>query len=193
MKYDPDVKIEECSEVYPPMEDTFLLLESAEVTPGQRVLEMGSGSGLISVHLARAGAQMTAADANPKAVECTRANAARNGVEVSTLVSDLFSNVRDRFDLILFNPPYLAVDEEGDLEKAWSGGESGVEILSRFLSEAPPFLSRNGSILLLVSSEMEESALDLLLSEYQVEQVASRRFFFEELRVLRLRKKATGR
>ncbi len=189
MKYDPDVKIEECSEVYPPMEDTFLLLESAEVTPGQRVLEMGSGSGLISVHLARAGAQMTAADANPKAVECTRANAARNGVEVSTLVSDLFSNVRDRFDLILFNPPYLAVDEEGDLEKAWSGGELGVEILSRFLSEAPPFLSRNGSILLLVSSEMEESALDLLLSEYQVEQVAGRRFFFEELRVLRLRNK----
>ncbi len=171
------------------MEDTFLLLKSAEVTPGEKVLEMGSGTGLISVHLAKAGAQMTAADVNPRAVECTRANAARNGVKVSTLISDLFSNITDRFDLILFNPPYLAVDEEGDLEKAWSGGESGVKVLSRFLNEVPPFLSPNGSILLLVSSEMEESALGLLLSEFWVEQVASRRFFFEELRVLRLRNK----
>ncbi len=189
MRYDSGIEIRECPEVYPPLEDTFLLLESLEAIPDQRVLEMGCGTGLISVHLAKAGAKVTAADVNPKAVECCRSNALRNQVEVRVVTSDLFSNIQGSYDLIVFNPPYLAVKDEGELEKAWSGGESGVEPLSRFLSEAPSFLSKGGSILILVSSEMNQSALDLLLSKFNSELTGSKRFFFEELRVLKLKKK----
>jgi release factor glutamine methyltransferase len=151
------------------------------VTLGEQVLEMGCGTGLISCHLAAAGCVLVAADVNPRAVECTRENLRRNGLPGEVVESDLFAAVQGRFDLIVFNPPYLSVDEDGVLEKAWAGGEKGVDVLLPFLSGAVGHLNVGGRIVLLLSSEMDRGALDAALSRFGRHTLASRRYFFEEL------------
>jgi len=187
VEYRKEIDIEECEEVYPPLEDTFLLLEALAVTPGERALEMGCGTGLISCHLAAAGAVLTAADVNPRAVRCTRANLTRNGLPGEVVESDLFANVPGSFDLIVFNPPYLSVEEDGLLEKAWAGGKEGVDVLVPFLTGARERLEPGGRIVLLLSSEMGQGALDDALRSFSRRRLGSRRYFFEELWVEELR------
>lgn len=79
-----------------------------EVRPGERVLDMGTGSGVNAILAARAGADVVAVDVNPHAVEAARANAQRNGVADRVIVrrSDLFAEVEGRFDLVVFDPPF---------------------------------------------------------------------------------------
>jgi release factor glutamine methyltransferase len=181
VEYRKEIDIEECEEVYPPKEDTFLLLGVLDVIPGERVLEMGCGTGLVSCHLAAGGGVLTAADINPKAVECTRANLRRNGLPGEVVESDLFADVLGRFDLIVFNPPYLSVEEDGPLEKAWAGGKEGVDVLIPFLAGARERLNPGGRIVLLLSSEMGRSALDNALEGFSRRHLGSRHYFFEDL------------
>lgn len=189
MEYNRKIDITECSEVYPPAEDTFLLLDSLEVSKGLKVLEMGCGTGLISCHMAFNGAVLTAADINPKAVNCTSNNLKNNNLEGNTVVSDLFQNIYEIFDLIVFNPPYLSAEEEGCgiIEKAWAGGPTGTEILAKFLEQCREHLLPNGRITILLSSEMDLETLDRLLSKFNRKKLKTRRCFFEELWVEELR------
>jgi release factor glutamine methyltransferase len=98
-------------------------------------------------------------------------------------LSDLFQNVSEKFDLILFNPPYLAVSEEDALGKAWSGGECGVEVIRRFLGEAARYLNPGGRIQLVASSVNNKLNLEKLFHRekfvYVLEE--SHNLFFEEL------------
>ncbi|MDM7935400.1 MAG: class I SAM-dependent methyltransferase [Methanothrix sp.] len=175
-------------EVYRPSEDTYLLLRAAlaEVRPEDAVLEVGSGSGYISRHLKARARSVLATDINPYAALMTRAE----GVE--TVRADLFSGLKGRFDLIIFNPPYLPTTMEERtmswMERALDGGESGRETISRFLEGLKDHLNPEGRALLVVSSltgpkEVLEKAASEGLS---AEPVAEERLFFEQLYVLRL-------
>ena len=108
MKPSPDLDFDVLEGVYAPSDDTFLLLDAVEDVSGQRVLEMGTGTGLIAVHCAKAGAMVTAADVSEKAVANVLHNAEKNSVSITVFHSDLFTNIEGVFDLILFNPPYLS-------------------------------------------------------------------------------------
>jgi len=175
-------------EVYPPDEDTFLLLQAAmrEARPEDHVLEVGCGSGLISQELADKVETLIALDINPHAVRATR----ERGVE--TVRSDLFQGIRGRFDLILFNPPYLPTirAERSDqwINYALDGGESGRETIGRFLQDLAEHLRPGGRALLLISSltgpeVVEEMARGAgLIAEH----MASKGCFFEKLMVLRI-------
>lgn len=144
MPYDP-------LQVYQPESDTYLLLEAArnEVKSGDRILEVGAGSGFISCELAKVSG-IIATDINPHA-----ARAAHNA-EVDVVLTDLFMGIRGPFDLILFNPPYLPTlpEERIDdwLEYALDGGESGRAVIERFAQNIGNVLAPNGRILLLISS-----------------------------------------
>lgn len=186
MRFDANIHIKECEGVYGPSDDTFLLLECVEVERGDRVLEMGCGTGIISIHCAMAGASVTAVDLSRRAVECTRENAKANDVDLNLIQSDLFSNVKGKFDLVLFNPPYLPVEEGGELERAWAGGRGGIEVVSRFLHGLPDHLAEGGRALLLVSSKMDLKNLFSQFEWLNGRTLASRKFFFEELSVLEL-------
>jgi release factor glutamine methyltransferase len=144
MPYDP-------SQVYQPEADTCLLLEAAraEVKGGDRVLEVGTGSGVIARELAIV-TTVTATDISPHAVLCTRGN----GVEV--LRCDLLAAVRGPFDLIVFNPPYLPTQPEERiddwLEYALDGGPDGRVVIGRFAAGAGRVLAPGGRMLVLISS-----------------------------------------
>ena len=144
MKYDP-------CQVYSPDADTMLLLTAAqaETRPGDRVLEVGTGSGLIAAEIVRITC-VVATDINPHAVFCAK----KAGVDV--VRTDLFMGIRGPFDLVLFNPPYLPTQPEERindwLEYALDGGESGRVTIERFLYEVGRVLAPGGRILLLISS-----------------------------------------
>ena len=181
MKLDSDLIIEECDDVYPPREDTYLLIECIEPRAGQRVLEMGCGSGLLSLHCVKIGAIVVAVDINQKAVDCTRGNLERNHLQAQVNRSDLFSDVEGRFDLILFNPPYLVGTGEDALDKSWAGGKDGVQILDRFLRDASGHLAPDGRVVVLLSTMMREAPLTRALSAFKHRRLGSKGLFFEEL------------
>ena len=139
------------AQVYQPEADTHLLLDAAkkEVKPSDRVLEIGTGSGIISRELALV-CDVVATDINPHAVLC----AGCSGVAV--VQSDLFAGIRGTFNLILFNPPYLPTQPEERiddwLEYALDGGDTGRVVIERFAAEVGRVLAPDGRILLLISS-----------------------------------------
>jgi len=147
-------------EVYEPAEDTFLIARNLSVSRGEKVLDMGTGCGILAVLAAEKASEVVAVDVNPNAVDCANKNAELNGVaaKVETRLGNLFDAVEagEKFDLILFNSPYLPVerDDEGKnwIEKAWAGGKMGRTVIDPFISKASRYLKENGRILLVQSS-----------------------------------------
>ena len=188
MEYDPSLEIEERDDVYPPSEDSILLIESLDITEGERVLEVGCGSGVVSIHCAKNGGIVTSVDINPSAVELASINFSKNGLEGNVFISDLYENVSGIFDTIVFNLPYLPVDEEGMLEKAWSGGDDGMGPLPALLDGSEDHLSEKGRVVVVTSSLMDQDVLGELLSRYSVKTLGELPLFFEKLFVLEIRK-----
>ena len=137
--------------MYQPAEDSFLLLHAArqEITPHDRVLEVGVGSGYVSSRLPPC-AMVVATDINPHAAGIAK----EAGVRI--VRTDLAAGLCRVFDLILFNPPYLPTGpgERIDdwLEYALDGGPDGRDVIARFLQEIPAVLVPGGRVLLLISS-----------------------------------------
>ena len=158
-------------QVYEPEADTFLLLEAAraEIRPGDRILEIGTGSGYIAAELSRV-ADVLTTDINPHAVVAAK----DRGVE--TIRTDFFAGIKGTFNLILFNPPYLPTrpEERIDdwLEYALDGGLNGREAIMGFANEAGRVLSPGGRILLLISS---------LTGLYEVQEIFSVQGFSSEV------------
>jgi HemK-related putative methylase len=117
-----------------------------------RVLDMGTGSGIGAVFAARRGARVIAVDINPHAVRCARINALLNKVDdvVEVREGDLFEPVRgERFDLVLFNPPYYRGVPEDDLDHAWRG----EDVFERFAAGLAAVLTPGGQALLVLSTD----------------------------------------
>ena len=175
-------------EVYKPAEDSFLLAENLLVEKGDAVLDLGTGTGILALTAAEKADRVVGTDINPIAVELARENARVNGIGNAEFIQcDLFPPGNERFDLIVFNPPYLPVKEPGLLEKAWSGGEGGIEIIERFLDSVSDYLKDDGVFELLVSSLGDMERIDELMKKNQIEYeiIAKRKLFFEELSVIK--------
>jgi release factor glutamine methyltransferase len=186
MKLDTSISVDCPESVYCPSDDTFLLIDALEVVPGEKALEVGCGSGLVSLHLARAGAVVTAVDVNFEAAICAKAAAGLNGLRLEVIRSDLFQNVKGCFDLIVFNPPYCRGEGTEVSDMAWAGGRTGTETLGRFLEQAPAHLNESGRIMVIVSSDMEQAPLKEMLDPFNAKELRAQHLFFEELRVLEL-------
>ncbi len=184
-------------DVYPPSDDSFLLADAAAFLRGN-VLEIGCGSGLASLSCAKAHPDtlVLGVDINPSAVRAAKQNADRNRIPNALFTeSDLFSKVGvQRFDAILFNPPYLpTADDEtvkGPLNHAFDGGADGRKVLDRFLGEFDPYLKPGGILLLIQSSlngvEKTQSRLEGM--GYKVRMMDSENFFFESIFLLKAEK-----
>ncbi|MCL2296658.1 MAG: methyltransferase [Methanomassiliicoccaceae archaeon] len=186
MKYAPELTVEKDEDVYPPSDDSFLLIRSFEVRAGERVLEIGCGSGIVSMHCALNGGIVVCGDINKKAVELTKKNMALNSLDADVVETDLYSNIRGKFDTIIFNLPYLPVSEEGDLALAWSGGEDGLGPLPDLISGAHGHLLPSGRLIVVVSSLMEQDALRSVLEGLTVKVLSELPLFFERLSVLEI-------
>ncbi len=191
-------KISTCKHVYEPSEDTFLLMDSLEylnIKPTDNILEIGTGTGIIALHAAKHAKQVTATDINPYALKCAKKNANLNNINnIEIIKSNLFANISKKYNIILFNPPYLPQEKSetsGDIiDCAWNGGESGRETTDKFLNLAPLYLKETGQILILDSSKSKyKKTLDTLKKKgFTVKIVKHTNLFFEELVVIHARK-----
>lgn len=148
---------------------------------------MGTGSGIQAVTAAmkRNVEHVVAVDLNPHALIEVEKRAFQENVQhkISFILSDLYSNISGRFDWILFNTPYLPSEGEAD-EPSWAGGETGSEIIKRFLADSRPYLNENGSILMIYSSHSNMDEADF--SEYKYELLEEMPLFFEKLYCVKL-------
>ena len=169
--------------IYDPAEDSFLLQRHVTRHAKGTVLDMGTGTGLLAEAARENGCEVLAVDINPEAVAFVR----RKGIRA--IVSDLFENVEGRFDLILFNPPYLPRDdeEEAESQKNTTGGNNGGEVLDRFLRSAQDHLTSQGSILLVVSTLTGDVEALFQKYGYSFTALEEQPLFFESLRVYLLR------
>ncbi len=182
------IRLELHPDVYEPAEDTFLLAETVEVNPGEMALDVGTGTGIIALLMARKAKRVLGVDVNPKALELAKKNALLNGIRnVEFRLSDLFENVSGRFDVIAFNAPYLPGEQEEVIDLALVGGERGREIIDRFIREVPDYLTEKGRVYLVQSSitGIGETLNLFRKVGLRAEVVAKRHVFFEDIVVVR--------
>lgn len=159
---------------------------------GMRILDIGCGSGILSLACARAGAVVTAIDVNPEAVRATRVNASANKLpgRIEVFESDLFSSVdlHDKiFDIAIANPPFFAGKASGISERAWKAGE-GLQYFHDFAQGLRAHLDVRGKAYLILSSDCDIPLIFKMFRQfdYSITSVYSRRLMFEELEVLEI-------
>jgi len=136
-------------DVFPPAGDgSFHRLIREEVRPSDRVLDMGTGSGIGALLAASQSSDVVAVDINPRAVEAAAANAVRNGVaeRITFLESDVFAAVDGAFDLLLFDPPFRWFKARDLLELGTA--DENYRALTTFMTRARQYLRPGGRILL---------------------------------------------
>ncbi len=133
--------------IYEPEEDSFLLSEQVREHAIGVVLDMCSGSGIQAENAVKA-EKIVCADINNESVAQLREKG------FHAVKSDLFSSIKDKFDTIIFNPPYLPTDEKEDEDSAvnTTGGKTGAETIERFLKDAKKYLNTGGKVLMVYSS-----------------------------------------
>ncbi|MEM4359103.1 MAG: class I SAM-dependent methyltransferase [Candidatus Bilamarchaeaceae archaeon] len=187
------IKIETAKDVYEPAEDSCLLAKHAIKCRG-RILEIGCGTGIVSLYCAAAHNQndVEGVDINEKAVALARKNAKANGIKNARFyVSDLFSKTKGKYDWILFNAPYLPTEEyeklKGKINFAFDGGRTGRDVIEKFVSLAPAHLKAGGGVLLIASSLSGISEICKKFAEngFNAEIIDEESFFFEKLCVIK--------
>ena len=175
--------------IYSPEEDSYLLSrilkkkipKLVKKNPDLKFLEIGSGSGIQLQTAFDSGIKkenIFSCDVNPQAVkECKK-------LGFNCIKSDLFEKINGKFDLIVFNPPYLPLDEREpeDSRIATTGGEKGSEIINKFLKQAKNYLKKDGKIFL-VSSSLTKG---LDFSGYKKKKIGEEKLFFEKLSVFEI-------
>ena len=154
---------------------------------GRQVLEVGCGSGFVSLVAASRGAAVTALDINPVAVEAASENSTLNGLDarINVLHSDLFDRLPAcEFDYIFINPPFYDGKPQHIAENAWKG--SGL-FVRRFAAGARRFLLSSGAVIAVLSTDTDMQAVFQAFDEngFTSERLRSRRFLFETLSIVR--------
>jgi release factor glutamine methyltransferase len=174
-------------DVYDPSDDTMLLANNLSAKKNDVVLEIGVGSGYVSLVAAQIARIVVGTDVNPYAIKLAKLNAKLNSISnVEFILGDLFSPIEGRFDLILMNPPYLQEVEGIEhryIDLSWNGGQNGRMITDRFLQEVENYLKTTGRILMVQSSHSDYNKTIKVLSGkgFGVKTIAEKRLFFETL------------
>ncbi|MDD5193752.1 MAG: DUF2431 domain-containing protein [Candidatus Nanoarchaeia archaeon] len=144
-----------------------------------KILDMGSGSGIQAETCRELGLKnLITADINPAAVKLLKSKGFKS------IKTDLFSNInkKSKFNIILFNPPYLP-ENEHDKEKDTTSGKKGYELIIDFLEQAKSYLQKDGKILLLFSSLSKPAIIkkQAKILGYNSKLLSKKHLFFEEL------------
>jgi HemK-related putative methylase len=207
-----DIQLVLPSQVYSPAEDTDLCIQgllewAGKISIPPHILEIGSGPGTLSLILARfliikgLDPHIWGIDINPHAVEVAQFNNHLNHLEnyCQFILGDLFAPLKQKqklmifpkfFDLIFFNPPYLASEDDvisqknrQPIDAAWEGGSKGDEITIQFLESCVPFLKKKGDIFFVSSSLIDQSRILNYIDRLHFKTITTKHqhIFFEDI------------
>lgn len=169
----------------PETEELVELLKSQLQNRTSKILDVGTGSGVIALSLAAAltEAEVHASDISDEALSLARENAARLNLNdrVRFLRSDLLQDISDSFDVIVANLPYVPGTDRQNLARevlcdpasALFGGTNGDELIRRFIAQAPHHLQPNGLLALEIGIGQAD-ALSAALAEHNYHDISAR-------------------
>ena len=179
------------SEIYEPEEDSYLMSEAIKAEIPKllkknlelKFLEVGCGSGINLLSVKKIGVKVEnilGSDINPEAVKHCK----KLGFRV--INSNLFNNIKGKFDIIVFNPPYLPLDkrEPKSSRRETTGGKKGNEIIIKFLKQAKKHLAEGGRIFIITSSLSEN--INFRPLGYRAKEISNKKLFFEKIFVWEL-------
>ena len=208
--------------VYAPSDDTYLILDyfknkidnsyfdGININEIKNLLDLGTGTGIIAIFfllikkkIINFSPKIYASDISENAIKCAKLNQKANEIydEINFIHSDLFNSFPDSlknlFNIIIFNPPYLPSsrlikgEQKKDIDYSWNGGEKGYEVLINFLENVIPFinLKKKHYIYCITSSRMNlRETYKLITSlDYNFQILKKNHLFFEDLFLIRLR------
>lgn len=122
---------------------------------GRSFLELGAGSGLISIYAAKKDARVTATDINPVAVKALKINKTINEVDIEVIQSDMFESIPEQlFDVIAINPPYYKKDPKIFADHAWCCGKNG-EYFQKLFQGLHKYVHSQTNILMVLSESCD--------------------------------------
>lgn len=159
-----------------PRQDTELLVELAvdciRREKHKNVLDLCTGSGCIAVAVAKlTGAEVTAADWSVAALAVCKENIEAHGVPVKIIQSNLFENIKEQYETILSNPPYVTEAEyealaphvrDHEPKDALLAGIDGLDFYRRIARQAPKHLTSGGRLMLEIGAKQAEAVCTLL-------------------------------
>lgn len=128
-------------------------------------LELGCGSGIISLFAVKKEADVTASDINKTALVFLEANSNKNNLKLKTVDSDLFQNLQNQtFDYIIINPPYYPKSPKNSKEQAWFCGEN-FEYFEALFKQLPTYLSKETQCYMILSQDCDVEKIKAIASE----------------------------
>lgn len=178
-------------DVFPPhlTFSTKILLDFiSDVNFAQKTfLELGCGSGIISLFASKKGAVVTASDINKIALEQLEIAASKNKLLVNCVYSNLFNEINsNHFDYILINPPYYPKSPETIKQQAWYCGTS-FEYFEQLFEQIPSYLSKENATYMILSEDCKieiikgiasKNAVQLLLV-FETVKAAEKNYIFQ--------------
>ena len=149
-------------------------------------LELGCGSGIISLYASQKGAKVTASDINKTALEYLTKASEENELPVTCVYSNLFENIKEKgFDYIIINPPYYPKSPENVKQQAWFCGE-GFEYFESLFKQLPSYLSEENTTYMILSEDCElEKIKSIALKNkiimeliFEIKKMAEKNFIF---------------
>ncbi len=159
-------------EVFPPhlTLSTKILLDfiSEKDLKGKFFLELGCGSGIISLLASKKGAKVTASDINKTALDYLNKASEKNDLPVTTVYSNLFEKIQDKsFDYIIINPPYYPKQPKSIKDQAWYCGDN-FDYFRNLFNQLPPYLSKKNKTYMILSEDCEVKKIKKISSIYGI-------------------------
>lgn len=166
-----------------PRQDTEISVEKIlniiENNPVNNMLEIGCGTGIVSISVdLESSVDVTSVDISEKAIENTKINKENLNSKIKIIKSDLFSNIKEKFDLIYSNPPYIKSSEIEKLQVevrdyeprlALDGGEDGLFFYRSIIKSSPEFLKSKGFLVFEIGHDEAEDICNLMKDNFKVE------------------------
>jgi len=176
-------------QLYKPREDSFLLQKQVKKFAKGFVLDVGTGSGILALEAVkkRTVKKVIAMDIQQKVIDHCQQHIINKKIQF--LKSNLFNEIEEKFDTIIFNPPYLPQNAKlKDL--TLDGGKKGYEVLERFLNEVNDYLKPDGIVLIGFSSLTKKEKIDGIIERNLLshELLDKKHVFFEDLFVYLIQK-----
>lgn len=161
-----------------PRDDTEILVQNAksliEKNGLKKILDIGTGSGIIAITLKKIlDVEMTASDISEKALDVAKKNAMNKKTDIKFILSDLFENIDDTYDLIISNPPYIPIKEKKFLQDEvrlyepeialFSEDEKGIAFYKRIIAQASRYLKKNGFLIFEIGYNQAEIIKDIFM------------------------------
>jgi len=174
-----------------PQPDTEILVEEvidiAKKNDKTKILDLCTGSGAIGIAITKniENCEITLSDISNDALEVAKYNCINNKVEnkIRIIQSDLFENIKDEFDIIVSNPPYIKSDVIKTLDKevqnepllALDGGKDGLDIYRKIIEQAYKYLNKDGYLCLEIGYDQKEEVIKLIEETNQYKGIYSKK------------------